>query len=97
MSLADEESRTRSNSAPATPPRVAERASRRTVTLAVGAASMAAKTPLETRKGKALDAGLRGMFKALARRPVPDRQRSVVDQLDEGEASAPASRKAKRG
>jgi len=56
---------------------------------------MPGKSPVETRKGRALQAGLRHMFKALARRPVPDRLRSVVDQLDEGEALAP--RKAKGG
>lgn len=31
----------------------------------------------------ALEKGLRGLFRRLADRPVPDRIRSVVDQLDE--------------
>ncbi len=44
-----------------------------------------------------MDAGLRHMFKALARRPVPDRLRSVVDQLDQGEALAVEPLKAKGG
>ncbi|MDB5425007.1 MAG: hypothetical protein JWQ29_2423 [Phenylobacterium sp.] len=55
---------------------------------------MVRKSPLEARKAQALDEGLRGMFRALARRPVPAKLRSVVDQLDEGEAPA-APRKAK--
>lgn len=33
----------------------------------------------------ALDKGLRDMFRALETRPVPDRVRSITDQLDEPE------------
>lgn len=36
----------------------------------------------ETRRAQALDAGLKGMFRALALRPLPDTLRAVVDQLD---------------
>lgn len=36
-------------------------------------------------KAAALDKALRGMFRALETRPLPDRLRSVVDQLDEGQ------------
>ena len=43
---------------------------------------------------QALGDGLRGMFRALERRTVPDELVSVVDQLAEDEA-APPSRKAK--
>ena len=56
---------------------------------------MSGKSPVETRKGKALEAGLRHMFKALARRPVPDRLRAVVEDLDA--AVAPAPHKVKGG
>lgn len=38
------------------------------------------------RVGK-LDEGLKRMFQALARRPLPDAIASVVDQLDEGPAA----------
>lgn len=41
-------------------------------------------------KVAALDEGLKSMFRALQDRPLPDRLRSVVDQLDEGVAGAPA-------
>lgn len=34
----------------------------------------------------ALDEALRGMFRKLEARPLPDHLRSVVDQLAEGEA-----------
>lgn len=37
------------------------------------------------RASTALDKGLRRMFRTLQARPTPDRLRSVVDQLDEGE------------
>jgi hypothetical protein len=47
------------------------------------------------RKARALDGGLREMFRALELRPAPDRLMSVVDQLDEGEAPPP--RAARRG
>ena len=47
-----------------------------------------AKTTAEREKAKILGKTLKGMFKALETRPVPDRLRSVVDQLDEG-APAP--------
>lgn len=33
----------------------------------------------------ALDKGLRDMFRSMENRPVPDRVRSIVDQLDEPE------------
>lgn len=43
----------------------------------------------------ALDKDLKGMFRALEARPLPDRLRSVVDQLDEGaEQPAPAKKSA---
>jgi len=54
---------------------------------------MGAKSSAQAGKAKALDKGLRGMFRALQQRAVPDRLRSVVDQLDEGDAPQP--RKAK--
>lgn len=38
------------------------------------------------RDKQALDKGLKAMFRALEARPLPDRLRSVVDQLDEGAA-----------
>lgn len=45
-------------------------------------------------KKAAVDAALRDMFRALENRALPDRIRSVVDQLDEGEAaSAPKQRR----
>lgn len=40
----------------------------------------------KARRRAELDASLKGMFRALAHRPVPDTIRSVVDQLD---AAAP--------
>lgn len=40
-------------------------------------------------KASALDKTLKGMFRALQSRPVPGHLRSVVDQLDEGEAPEP--------
>jgi hypothetical protein len=39
----------------------------------------------KTDKRGALDAALKGMFRALKGRATPDKLRSVVDQLDEGE------------
>ena len=39
-----------------------------------------------------LKQGLREMFKRLEGRPVPDRLRSVVDQLDEGEVRPKAKK-----
>jgi hypothetical protein len=39
----------------------------------------------KTDKRGALDAALKGMFRALRSRATPDKLRSVVDQLDEGE------------
>jgi hypothetical protein len=39
----------------------------------------------KTDKRVALDRALKGMFGALKKRALPDRLRSVVDQLDEGE------------
>ena len=44
-------------------------------------------------KASALEKALKGMFRSLQNRPVPDRLRSVVDQLDEGETAAPKTRK----
>jgi hypothetical protein len=35
-------------------------------------------------KHAAVDAGLKGMFRALERRPLPDRLSSLVEQLDDG-------------
>ena len=50
----------------------------------------------ERNKASTLEQALKGMFRALQNRPVPDRLRSVVDQLDEGDA-APTDKKRKRG
>jgi len=36
----------------------------------------------EARRAQALDAGLKGMFRALSLRPLPDAMRAMVDQLD---------------
>jgi hypothetical protein len=47
---------------------------------------MARKTAADGQKASALSRTLRGMFKSLEARPVPDRLRSVVDQLDDGAA-----------
>ena len=47
---------------------------------------MAAKSDRGRRE--ALDKDLKGMFRALEDRPLPDRVRSVVDQMDEGEAAS---------
>ena len=55
---------------------------------------MARKSLTEKRRVQALADGLRGMFRALEQRPLPDRLTSVVEQLDEGEAQA--DRKTKR-
>ena len=44
-------------------------------------------------KASALENALKGMFRSLQSRPMPDRLRSVVDQLDEGEPAAPKKRK----
>ncbi len=46
---------------------------------------MAQKTPSADDRAATLGKGLRAMFRALQNRPIPDRLRSVVDQLDEGE------------
>jgi hypothetical protein len=46
-------------------------------------------------KVSALEKALKGMFRSLQSRPVPDRIRSVVDQLDEGQAAQ--SKKKTRG
>ena len=56
---------------------------------------MARKSLTEKRKTQALGDGLRGMFRALEQRPVPEELVSVMDQLDEAEARP--GRKAKRG
>jgi hypothetical protein len=50
----------------------------------------------EREKVSALERALKGMFRTLQNRPVPDRLRSVVDQLDEGDGPADA-RTRKRG
>jgi hypothetical protein len=39
----------------------------------------------KTDRRGALDAALKGMFRALKGRATPDKLRSVVDQLDEGD------------
>jgi hypothetical protein len=57
---------------------------------------MARKSLTEKRRVKALADGLRGMFRALEKRPTPDKLTSVVDQLEEGERPLPG-RKAKGG
>ena len=49
---------------------------------------MARKSSAAKRKSQALDDGLRGMFRALEQRPLPDRLTSVFDQLDDAEAPA---------
>jgi hypothetical protein len=49
---------------------------------------MTRKTSEPARRA-ALAAHLKQMFRSLSARPVPDRIRSVVDQLDDGEVSAP--------
>jgi len=45
------------------------------------------------RDKQALDKDLKGMFRALEARPLPDRLRSVVDQLDEGAARPEPAKK----
>ena len=52
---------------------------------------------LARQKATGLDGTLKGMFRALQNRPVPDRIRSVVDQLDEGEAASPRTANKKGG
>ncbi len=44
-------------------------------------------------KAAALEKELKGMFRALEDRPLPDRLRSVVDQLDEGQPDAQQTKK----
>jgi len=58
---------------------------------------MVRKTPAEAGKAQALGRGLRAMFRALEQRALPDRLRSVVDQLDEGDAAPPRKRRRKDG
>ncbi|HEX5377001.1 MAG TPA: hypothetical protein VFW47_00410 [Phenylobacterium sp.] len=53
---------------------------------------MAPKTDKEGRE-VSIESRLKGMFRALARRPVPDSIRSVVDQLD---VDAPPSKAKQR-
>ena len=43
-------------------------------------------------KLEAVDQALRDMFRSISRQPLPDRLRSIVDQLDDGEDSSPAAR-----
>ena len=57
---------------------------------------MARKSLTEKCKTQALANGLRGMFRALEQRPLPDKLVAVVDQLDEGEAASP-ERKTRSG
>jgi len=40
-------------------------------------------------RNKAIDEALRAMYRAVEARPVPDRLKSVIDQLDAGESQAP--------
>lgn len=44
----------------------------------------------------AIDKAVKAMFQAVERQPIPSRLRSIVDQLDEGEA-APMRREARGG
>jgi hypothetical protein len=44
---------------------------------------MAKRGETEGKKAKALQKGLRAMFRTLEQRPVPEPIRAVVDQLDE--------------
>jgi hypothetical protein len=46
---------------------------------------MAGKKAPKAAKVQALESALKGMFKKLERRPVPDHISSIVDQLDEPE------------
>lgn len=55
-----------------------------------------ARKPADVAKLEALDKGLKGMFRALSGRPVPDTIRSVVDQLDEGDKPADAKTSGKK-
>ena len=50
-------------------------------------------TVAERDKASAIDKALKGLFRGLQNRPVPNRIRSVVDQLDEGEAAAPSKKR----
>jgi len=56
---------------------------------------MARKSLTEKRRLEALGAQLRGLFRALEQRPVPDRLGSAVDQLDESDR--PSKAKSRRG
>jgi hypothetical protein len=56
---------------------------------------MARKSLTEKRRLEALGDELRGLYRALEQRPVPDELVSVMDQLDEAEA--PPGRKLRRG
>lgn len=47
-------------------------------------------------RAAALDASLKGMFRALQARPLPDRLRSVVEQLDDGSPAAPSAAPARK-
>lgn len=51
----------------------------------------------QSQKKAALAADLKGMFKTLEARPVPGAILSVVDQLDEGDASRVPAATRKRG
>lgn len=50
---------------------------------------MVRKTAGEREKRKALDKGLKAMFRTLEQRPVPDAVHAVVDQLEAARAPAP--------
>jgi hypothetical protein len=51
----------------------------------------------ETARTTTVDEELKAMFRTLEARPVPDTIRSVVDQLDEGDAKPAPKRSRKRG
>jgi len=51
---------------------------------------MAAKTTAEREGSRALGETLKSLFRSLEKRPLPDRLRAVIDQLDSsGKPSAP--------
>jgi hypothetical protein len=50
----------------------------------LGAALMVRKTPVQ-KKADAVDKALRGMFRRLEAKPVPDHIATIVDQLEAAE------------
>jgi hypothetical protein len=58
---------------------------------------MARKSLTEKRRLEALGDELRGLYRALVQRVVPDRLASVVEQLDEGEGHADRKARDRRG